>query len=367
VTREFSAVFAFGGVILNHDPKQFEVICYSDMKHEGKISAHFHKRADVWRLTKELSDDQMAELIRRDRIDILVDVNGHMGRHRLLVFARKPAPIQVTAWGEPTGTGLNVMDYLLADPVLVPQSERPLLCETVVDLPNFLGYWTPEPLPQPGPLPALAHGHITFGSFSRLAKITHPVISSWASILNKLPTAKLVLKDRELIDADNRTYLERAFFAQGVSAERLVILGNTDRTSHFVAYQMIDIALDPFPHGGGLTTLDAIWMGVPVLTWPGQTISSRLAAASLAKLGLTDFIASSAANYVDLAISKAKNLEALSQLRFNLRDRVASSEFGDDSRYGQAVEVAYRQMWRRWCAGQTPTLDRSVSASRGHP
>jgi predicted O-linked N-acetylglucosamine transferase (SPINDLY family) len=165
--------------------------------------------------------------------------------------------------------------------------------------------------------------------------------------------AKLVLKDKELADTDNRTYLEQAFFAQGVSAERLTILGNTDRASHFAAYQMIDIALDPFPHGGGLTTLDAMWMGVPVLTWPGQTISSRLAAASLAKLGLMDFIADSAANYVDLAIAKAGNLEALSQLRSNLRDRVASTEFGDSSRYSRTVEVAYRQMWHRWCAEQT--------------
>jgi predicted O-linked N-acetylglucosamine transferase (SPINDLY family) len=242
------------------------------------------------------------------------------------------------------------MDYLLADSTLVSESERALLSERVVNLPNFLGYWTPEPLPQPGPLPALTQGHITFGSFSRLEKITYPTIASWASILRKLPTANLVLKDRALADTSQRKRLKDAFAAEGVSAGRLKLLVGSDRASHFAAYQKIDIALDPFPHGGGMTTLDALWMGIPVVTWAGQTISSRLAAASLTASGLTDFIANAPETYVDLAVAKATNVEALSRLRTNLRTQIAATEFGDCARYSRAVEAAYREMWQRWCS-----------------
>ena len=351
--RRQAATYSFGGVIINHDPKRFDVVCYSDTSEEDDVTARLRERADQWHHTLGLSDDQLSELIRSDRVDILVDLVGHMSGHRLGVFARKPAPIQVTAWGEPTGTGLKVMDYLLADSVLVPECERALLSERVVKLPNFLGYWTPEPLPVPGPLPALSQGHITFGSFNRLEKITDLTIRSWASILRQLPEARLVLKDRSLTDAGQRTRLEGAFVTEGISAGRLKLLADSDRASHFAAYQKIDIALDPFPHGGGMTTLDALWMGIPVLTWAGQTISSRLAAASLSALGLTDFIANAPNSYVDLAVAKATNLEALCQLRTNLRTQIAASEFGDCVRYSRAVEAVYREIWQRW------TLDRT--------
>ena len=351
--RRQAATYCFGGVILNHDPKLFEVICYSDTLEDDDVTSLLRARADRWRLTRGLSDDQLAELIRKDRIDILVDLVGHMAGHRLTVFARKPAPIQVTAWGEPTGTGLTAMDYLLADPVLVPESERGLLSERVVNLPNFLGYWTPEPLPEPGELPTLTNGNITLGSFNRLEKITHPTIRSWVAILRKLPTAHLVLKDGALEDLGQRARLEEAFAAEGIAVERLKLIGGSDRESHFMAYRKIDIALDPFPHSGGMTTLDCLWMGVPVVTWRGQTISSRLAAACLTASGLSDFIADSPESYVDLVVAKAAELEALSRLRSGLRTRISTSEFGNCLRYTSAVEAAYREMWQDWCAGRT--------------
>jgi protein O-GlcNAc transferase len=350
--RRQSATYSFGGVILSHDPEHFEVFCYSDTEKEDDVTTCLRTRADNWCDTKGYSDDQLAQLIRSQQIDILVDLVGHMTGHRLGVFARKPAPVQVTAWGEPTGTGLKAMDYLLADSILVPESIRPLLSENVVSLPNFLGYWSPEPLPPPGPLPALGREHITFGSFNRLEKITNPTIRCWASILRKLPAAHLLLKDAALDDADQRARIKAAFFAEGVSAERLKCMGGSNRGAHFGAYQRIDIALDPFPHGGGMTTLDALWMGVPVVTWSGETISSRLAAASLTALGLTDFVATDPETYVDLAIAKASNIEYLSLLRTSLRERLATSEFGDCSRYSRAVETAYREIWHRWCAAR---------------
>jgi protein O-GlcNAc transferase len=347
--RHQAATFAFGGVIICHDREQFEVVCYSDTAQEDYVTDHLRARADKWYRTAKLSDQELADLIRADGIDILVDLVGHMSGHRLLVFARKPAPIQVTAWGEPTGTGLKTMDYLLADPVLIPVPERALLAEQVIDLPNFLGFWTPQPLPAPGPLPALAHGYVTFGSFNRLDKIQEPVVQTWAKILNALPTARIVLKNRRFGDGSQRDRIAALFAADGIARERLTFLPAATRLDHFTAYGGIDLALDTFPHGGGMTTLDALWMGVPVVTSPGSTISSRLAAASLTAAGLTDFIAPDLESYVDLAAAKASNLPVLAKLRAGLRERMGGRALGNPVRYTRAVEACYREIWRRWC------------------
>ncbi len=347
-----AAVYAFGGMLLHHDPEGFEVICYSDTVREDDITDRLRGRADAWRCTADLSDEQLTDLIRQDRIDILVDLVGHMGGNRLLAFARKPAPIQVTAWGEPTGTGLETMNYLFADPVLVPEEERGLLAEQVVDLPNFLGYWTPEALPESGPLPALRNGYVTFGSFNRLEKVTDITLRAWAAILHKLPQSRLVMKAPVLSDKSQQRRILDTFKSElDITAERLTLLGNSDRASHFAAYQQVDIALDTFPHSGGMTTLDALWMGVPVVAWRGHTISSRLAAACLAALRLTDFTADDVDCFVNLAVAKAADVEGLSRLRAALRRQIAASDFGDPARYARAVESAYRRMWQRWCSG----------------
>ena len=351
--RHQAATYAFGGVILCHDANQFDVVCYSDTVKEDDLTARFRNCVGKWHCTAGLSDGEVSNLIRTDGIDILVDCVGHMRGHRLLVFARKPAPVQVTAWGEPTGTGLKTMDYLLADRVLVPASERSLLAERVFDLPNFLGYWRPDELPEPNAPPAIANGYVTFGSFNRFIKIQDPVLRTWAAILRALPEARLLLKwNQRFLDSSQLNRVESVLQQEGVGKDRLKLVGRSERTSHFAAYQDVDIALDPFPHGGGMTTLDALWMGVPVVTWAGRTISSRLAASSLTALGLTDLIAPDAESYVKLAVSKAGDLDALARTRASLRERVARSELGDPARYTRAVETAYREMWRRWCASR---------------
>jgi protein O-GlcNAc transferase len=362
-----AATFAFAGVFLCHDRRQFEVICYSDTPQEDDISERLRARADKWHRTARLTDDALAALIRADGIDILIDLVGHMSGHRLLVFARKPAPIQITGWGEPTGTGLKTMDYLLADPILVPAEERGLLTEKVFDLPNFLGYWAPEPLPPPGPLPALERGYVTFGSFNRLDKIQHTVVQTWAQILRALPTSRIVLKNRWLRDRASRDQMLARFANLEVAPERVDLLGSMARTDHFAAYRGIDIGLDPFPHGGGMTTLDALCMGVPVVSWRGRTISGRLAAATLTAAGLADFIAPDVRSYVELAIAKAVDLPALAQLRASLPERIARSAFGDPVRYSRAVEDAFREMWRRWCAGRTAFTGPSGTGSSALP
>jgi protein O-GlcNAc transferase len=348
--RAYAASYAFGGVLTHHDPAQVEVFCYSDTRQADALTAIFRRAAATWRDTVDLNDAALAERIAKDRIDILVDLVGHMGGHRLLVFARKPALIQITAWGEPTGTGLNTMDYLFADPVLIPPNERALFAEGIIDLPGALGYWTPEPLPAPGPLPARANSFVTFGSFNRRAKVTPGVLRDWSAILRELPTARLVLKNKQFGDPAEQTELRSAFATAGLPAERVTFLGQTGRAEHFAAYRALDIALDPFPHGGGMTTLDALAMGVPVITRTGRTIPSRLAASCLTALGLTQFIATDAAGYIAAAVAAARDLDTLERLRAELPDRLAHSAIGDARRYAAAVEAAYRAAWRRYCA-----------------
>jgi predicted O-linked N-acetylglucosamine transferase (SPINDLY family) len=242
------------------------------------------------------------------------------------------------------------MDYLLADPILVPTHERGLLAEKVFDLPNFLGFWAPEPLPVAGPLPALARGYVTFGSFNRLDKIQEPVVRTWAKILSALPTARIVIKNRWLGDTAQRDHLIALFTSHGIAPQRVGLLGPATRAAHFAAYGEVDIGLDTFPHGGGMTTLDALWMGVPVVTSAGATISSRLAAASLTAAGLGDFMAPDLDRYVELAIAKTADCSALAQLRQDLRARMEATAFADPERYTRAVEAGYREIWRRWCA-----------------
>jgi predicted O-linked N-acetylglucosamine transferase (SPINDLY family) len=348
--RQQAGTFAFGGVLTHHDRRAFEIVCYSDTRQEDELTPRLRACADLWHRTSELTDDQLAELIRSDRIDILVELAGHMQGSRLLVCARKPAPIQLNGWGEPTGSGLRTIDFLLADQVLVPPTERAQFADRIADLPCTIAYWVPDPLPQPAPLPALVRGYVTFGSFNRLSKVLDPVLRTWSEILRATPQSRLVLKDRLLDQASQQTPILNLLGEQGIDADRVSFLDQTSRSAHFSALHEIDIALDPFPHGGGMTTLDALWMGVPVVTWPGRTASSRVAAACLTAVGLTDFIARDPASYAQLAIAKASDLDNLVQLRGRLREQVAGSPVGNLERYTRAVEAVYRGLWQRWCA-----------------
>jgi protein O-GlcNAc transferase len=348
--RHQAAIYACGSVLLNHDTSRFEITYYSDTTKRDEVTKLLRARAARWRETAETSDAALAELIRADEIDILVDLVGHMSGNRLLVFGRKPAPIQVTAWGEPTGTGLWSMDYLLADKVLVPESERPLFAEQIVDLVNYLGYWTPDPLPEPGTLPALIKGHPTFGSFNRLDKIGDEVLSCWARILQHEPTACLILKSVTLSEPREASRVKAALRKDGITADRVKLIGNTSRSDHFAVYHDVDIALDPFPHGGAMTTLEALWMGVPVVTLAGATVAARYAAPTLMAVGLQDYISSSMDGYITRAAAKASDLQSLAVLRSGLRARMTASAIADGERYARDVEAAYLMMWRRWCA-----------------
>ena len=352
--RDHSASKVFGAMLTDYQREQFEVFAYSNLAPFSKDeqSRLFASCVDHWADISLLSDDALAAQIRRDGIDILVDLSGFTSGNRLLVFAQRPAPIQVTAWGYASGTGMKAMDVLFTDSEMVPPEEAPLYAEEVRYLPSAIPYYTPKAFPPVGTLPGLSGTGITFGSVNRLSKVSEPVWDTWIEILHTVPDSRLIVKAVEMDSSTNRDNLLNRFMQAGINADRLILLGGSDWLTHISTFLQIDICLDPFPHGGGVSTLEGLKMGVPVvaLRWP--TLAGRLSASILTTLGLTDWIADSREAYVRLAADKARDLTALSQVRTTLRERFDRSAIGDNAAYVAAVEAEYRQLWLRWCDRQ---------------
>jgi predicted O-linked N-acetylglucosamine transferase (SPINDLY family) len=346
-----SAYYAFAPVICGHDRSRFEVLCYSGTWREDAATARLRAAADAWRSTIGVSDAALAEQVRRDRIDILVDLTAHQTNGRLLAFARKPAPVQVTAWGYAAGTGMRTMDYLLADPVLVPPGERALYAEQVIDLPCCICYEPAEYLPEASPLPALNGRPFTFGCINRVEKISDPVMALWGRVLAAHPASRLLVKGQGLGDAaSNERFLHR-LEAAGIARSRVRLAEVTSHAEHFRIYSEVDMILDSYPHGGGISTADALWMGVPVVNLAGATPVSRVSAAILSAVQMRDWIAETEDDYVRIAVDAAKDLQRLAAIRQGLRARASASPIGDLQAYTRSVEESYRGMWRRWCAG----------------
>lgn len=351
VTADFrvnSAAFAFGPILEEMDRTAFDVVCYSGVAAEDDLTRRFRAMATDWRSTVGVGDAALADRIRADGIDILVDMSGHSSGNRLRVFAHRPAPVQLSAWTHPHGIGLETMDYIFSDPVTIPYEERALFQETVWDLPLCIPFRTPTEAPPVEPLPAENSGRITFGCLNRLSKVTAPVVALWAQVLHACPTADLLLKDKALNDPAERRRLAGSFAGQGVAPDRLRFLGGSSRAEHLAANGRIDIALDPFPLNGGITTMESLWMGVPVVALLGAAPPSRVSAAIMTCLGLSDWVADSPEKYVAIAAAMARDPAALARLRCGMRARFVASPAGDISRYTRAVERAYREMWRRW-------------------
>lgn len=347
--RSHSAAHVFGSVLLGHDPSQFQVFCYANSPKEDGLTERFRQAASRWRRIDGLTDADAAELIREDAIDILVDLSGHSEGNRLLVFARKPAPIQVTAWGRATGTGVETIDYLFSDKIFIPPDEQCFYAEKIIYLPCTLGYICPEDAPPVGPLPVLTNGRISFGCLNRLAKISDGLLDVWGELLRSLPDAVIILKDPSLDLAVRRDVIRREFGERGVAPERVILLGRTPWRQHLATYNRIDIGLDPFPHGGGISTLEGLWMGTPFVTLKGNKPNSRGATSIQSAIGLDGWSADAPGQYLKIAVTMAGNIDALAGLRNTLRRRVAESSVGDRRIYVGAVENAYRDMWRRWC------------------
>ena len=348
--KRHSAAFIFGPIIARHDRSAFEITCYSNVPHPDGRTHEFERMADRWRVVSHLADDEVAAAVRADSIDILIDLSGHSAGHRLGVFGRKPAPVQVTAWGLGTGNGMPMVDYLFSDAVSIPQEVRHLFAETVIDLPLSMTFEAPAYAPAVAPLPALSKGHVTFGCFNRLAKVSKPAMRVWAEVLTSVPGSRLILKDPPLDDPSVRAGLAEAFASLRVDPARIDMRGRTPHAEHLALFGEVDIALDPFPQNGGISSWEALWMGCPTIAKLGTTIGSRATAAILTSVGLHDWIAADDAAYVALAVRRAGDLGTLSRIRETLRRAVTESDAGNPDRYTRRAEAAYRRMWEKWCA-----------------
>jgi predicted O-linked N-acetylglucosamine transferase (SPINDLY family) len=330
----------------NLDRRQVAVVCYSDAGSGDDLTRRFKAAASAWREILGMADEAISRQIRADDIDILFDLAGHTGGNRLLVFARKPAPLQIT-WLDYEGTtGVKAIDYLLADRYEVPPEAERWYTEKILRMPHgFVCYEPPDKAPPVSPLPALKNGRLTFGSFNLLGKITPQVVAVWSRILQRLPGSRLLLKYHGLDDPGTAARFRQLFADQGLAPERLLLEGWSPYGEFLTRYHQIDIALDPFPYTGGLTTCEALWMGVPVVTCPGETFASRHGLSHLNNIGLTETIARDLDHYVDLAVSLAQNLSRLTELRFSLRTQMADSPLCDGKRFASDLLALLRQVW----------------------
>ena len=333
-----------------HDRRQVAVICYSDRQICDKMTEQLRTASDVWHETAALSDAELEQQIRADGIDVLVDLAGHTADNRLAVFARKPAPVQVTWAGYVGTTGLPAIDYLLSDERETPKGTDHLYVEKVVRLPDaYVCFAPPDEAPPVAILPASRRGWITFGCFNNLTKVTLEALTLWGRLLDQLPGSRLTLKTHALDDPTVRQRYASLAATAGIAPDRIDLLGRSPQKELLAAYGDIDIALDPFPYSGGLTTLESLWMGVPVVTLGGDRFASRHTLSHLTAVGLPELIAASPDDYVEIAAALAEDLKRLERLRSDLRPCLAASPLCDGRRFAGNLEGAYRAMWQRWC------------------
>jgi predicted O-linked N-acetylglucosamine transferase (SPINDLY family) len=335
----------------NLDRRQFPLLLYANGSTSDDMTERFRAVAAVWREVPSWTDTGLAEQIRADGVDILFDLAGHAPGNRLLVFARRPAPVQIT-WIDSVGTtGLAAIDYLLADRWTIPEPMVAHYTERVLRMPD--GYICFDPsadAPQVGPLPAQRRGRVTFGSFNSPAKIHRQVVDLWSRILHRVPGSRLVMKYLGLDDLGAQRHYLQWFAACGVAPDRVEFRGASSGDSYLRQYGDIDLGLDPFPHGGGLTTCDALWMGVPVVTCPGPTFAGRQSLSHLSNIGLTETIADDLDDYVERAVKLADDLPHLAELRARLRTQMAGAALCDGPRFAANLMTLLRNVWHNWCA-----------------
>ncbi|NHZ99229.1 tetratricopeptide repeat protein [Massilia sp. CCM 8734] len=349
--RRHAVAFFIEPILARHDKAQVEVFCYYSHVINDQFTARIQADADHWIPCRNMSDQQLAERIHADGIDILVDLAGHTSGNRLLAFARKPAPVQLTYIGYPSTTGLTSMDYRLTDAWAEPpgQSEH-VNVETLWRLPEVFCCYaahanSPAVIDHP---PCQDNGYLTFGCFNNYAKVSDPTIVLWAAILAQVPESRLMLEILGLDNPGMRDGVEQRFARLGIDPARLVLIAN-DRKNQFVLYNRIDIALDPFPCNGGTTSFDTLWMGVPFVTLAGSNFISRLGVTILHNGGLDELIGEDEAAYVAIAVDIARDPARLRRLRDGLRERTRASALMDMARFTHHLEDAYRGMWAKWC------------------
>ncbi|MDQ7787566.1 MAG: tetratricopeptide repeat protein [Thermodesulfovibrionales bacterium] len=350
--RKHSVSYFIEPVLAAHNKENFQIFCYSDVSRADDVTERLRQYAGQWHSIAGMSDQQVADLIRNDGIDILVDLAGHTANNRLLVFARKPAPVQVNWIGYPATTGLSSMDYKIVDSYTDPPGlTGHLYTEKLIRMPeSFLCYLPEKESPEVSPLPALSAGHLTFGSFNNFSKVTHKGIELWAEILDSVPNSKLIMKANSLGDKSTSNKVMDIFSQNGIEENRIELhSGILSSRLHLDFYNRVDIGLDTFPYNGTTTTCEALWMGVPVITLAGKTHAARVGASLLSNVGLAEFVAKTHEEYAAIAVNLSKDLEKLVYLRNTLRKTMASSVLTNANRFANNLETMYRDIWRRWC------------------
>jgi predicted O-linked N-acetylglucosamine transferase (SPINDLY family) len=332
----------------HHDRSGYEIFSYSGVHSPDDLTGFLRSLSDHRRDTLSLSDARLAQQIRDDRIDVLVDLSLHMAFSRLMVFAHKPAPVQVTWLGYVSTTGLETMDYRLSDRFLDPPGAEENYVEKTIRLPHcYWCYEPPEASPDVGPLPALLNGQVTFCCFNNFSKVTRPTLRLWAKILAAVPKSRLILHSHS---GSHLNDVRQLFAGAGVSPDRVSFVGFQPTLEYLRQHQHVDIALDPFPYAGGTTTCDALWMGVPVVTLAGETAVSRAGVSLLNAVGLPELIARSPDDYVARAVALASDLPALADLRSSLRPRMLASPLTNGPQFARDMEETFRLMWTNWCS-----------------
>ncbi|REK05448.1 MAG: tetratricopeptide repeat protein [Planctomycetota bacterium] len=348
--RHHAVAFFAEPMLAAHDPQQVEVVCYADLRRADAVTERFHQRAHQWRDITRLLPHQIAELVRQDQVDILVDLAGHIGDNRLLAFAHKPAPVQVTYLGYQNTTGMAAMDYRLTDAHADPPGiTDAYYTEQLVRLPGaFFCFAPPEPAPPLVAPPSQREGRVTFASLNHIHKLTDEAFRVWARILQRVPDSRLVvLAYPEGVLAKR---VRDLLAGEGVDPGRVEVVGKRPRYDYLLMHDHIDIALDTFPFNGHTTVCDALWMGVPSIMMEGDRYASRFGGSTLLGVGLDDLIARDAETYVEKAVALAQDGARLAELRATLRERMQASPLVDAKSFTQKLENAYRQMWHTWCA-----------------
>jgi predicted O-linked N-acetylglucosamine transferase (SPINDLY family) len=337
----------------NRDRSQTEIICYSDARAPDPVTDALTSLADRWRDAADLTDQQLADLVRAHGIDILVDLALHTSGNRMLVFARKPAPVQVSMLGMPTTTGLETIDYRLTDAYHDPPGATDSdYSERSVRLPRCIWiFQPPDDAPSVAALPALRNGFVTFGCLNQFAKVTWPALELWVEILQALPGSRLVLQS---LPGRHLEPVRALFERGGIAGDRVEFVAPVPRRDYFHRFATVDLALDPFPYNGQTSTFDALWMGVPVVTLAGRTSVGRAGVSILSNLGIPELIARNPAQYAETAVGLGRDLAGLSRMRAGLRQQMASSPLCDGKQYAADVDAAFRRMWRTWCEEGTP-------------
>lgn len=335
-------------LLRHHDRERFEIYCYASVLRPDGVTDLIRRSVDAWRDIAGMSDSAAADLIREDRVDVLVDLTMHLDRGRLLLFARKPAPVQICWLAYPGTTGVRAIDYRLTDPYLDHlDGDDSAYTERSIRLPDT--FWCYHPLlsgMSVSSLPAGESGHVTFGCLNNFCKVNLSVLDLWANVLTEVEDARLILL-APTGEARRRTLAH--FEQRGVRGERIEFVARMPRADYLATYRRIDVCLDTFPCNGHTTSMDAFWMGVPVLTLAGRTVVGRAGLSQAMNLGLPELIARTPEEYVDRARALASDRHHLSALRSGLRERMEASPLMDAPRFAKNVESAYRSAWQRWC------------------